>query len=277
MYATVGRRRIWYDLRGNEDGHTLVLLRGLARHTLHWGRLLDRLAERFYLVVLDNRGVGRSDAVPAPYGVTDMADDVAAVLDAAKIARAHVFGTSLGGMIAMRFAIEHGGRLDRLVLGCTTAGGRTAEPPRVATFVKMAAARLRPLREALAVDARHVLGEAWSRAHPEVIDDWHAIAEAYPPSTRAIVLQALAARLHDASRELDRIGAPTLVVSCRQDHVIPPENSRHLAREIRGAELVWLDGDSHEFPLTHLDETVALLEDFLLRPVLRRVGAAAAG
>ena len=267
MFATVGERRIFFELRGNEQGPALVLVRGLARNSLHWGPVLERLEQSHLLVLLDNRGVGRSDPSRWPFLVPHLADDVIAVLNAAQIARAHVLGTSLGGMVAMRFAIDHGGRLDRLVLVSTTAGGRGAAPPRLSAFAAMARARLGPLRDALAVDARFVLGPTYAAAHPEVIDGWYDIACQYPVDARAAVLQAIAARLHDASGELGAIRAPTLVVSCRDDRLVPSENSQRLARDIAGAELLLLEGDSHEPLLTHLEPAATRIEAFLTRPL----------
>ncbi|MBM4359722.1 MAG: alpha/beta fold hydrolase [Deltaproteobacteria bacterium] len=272
MFANVGDRRIYFELRGNEEGPTLVMLRGLARNALHWGPVLERLERRFYLLLLDNRGFGRSDSSRYPYLVPHLADDVIAVMDAANVSRAHVLGSSLGGMIAMRFAIDHGGRLDRLVLVSTTAGGRTASPPRLRSFAAMARARLRPLRESLAIDARYVLGASYATEHPEVVDGWYDLARRYPVDPRALVYQAVAARLHDASGELGEIRAPTLVLTCREDHLVPPDNSERLARGIAGAELVTLDGDSHELLQTHLEPALEHVEEFLSRPLgARRV------
>lgn len=275
MFAHVGGRRLHYELRGNPEGPTLVMIRGFARHTLHWGRVLEALERDFYLLLLDNRGVGRSDAARYPYSVADMADDVAGVMDAADISRAHVLGMSLGGMVAMRFAIDHGPRLDRLVLGGTTPGGRSAPLPRLRSFAKMAGARVLNPREAMAIEVSLVVGHAYAAEHPELLEEWRAIAERYPVAARTLAYQAVAVGLHDASRELHRITAPTLVLSCREDHIIPPQNSRTLAREIAGAELVWLDGDAHDLTTSHPEESASLVREFLLRPVLaahRRVG-----
>ncbi|MBM4374990.1 MAG: alpha/beta fold hydrolase [Deltaproteobacteria bacterium] len=269
MFARAAGRRLYFELRGDEAKPTLVLIRGLGRNALHWGELVSRLERSFYLLLFDNRGVGRSDRVARPFSVTDLADDVAEVMDAAKVARAHVLGTSLGGMVAMRFAIEHGPRLDRLVLVSTTPGGRAAAPPKARAFARMAIARLGSLRDAMRTDARFVLGESFAGTHPAVLDEWQDIAERYPVSRRALVFQALAARLHDASRELDAITAPTLVLSCRDDKLVPAENSRLLARGIRGSELTYFDGDSHELGATHLEPFAGRVEEFLLAPVVR--------
>ncbi len=267
MFATVGGRRLHYEFRGSPQSPTLVMLRGFARHSLHWGDILEELERHFYMILLDNRGLGRSDAVRYPFTVSDMADDVAAVMDAADVSRAHLLGSSLGGMVALRFAVDHPGRLDRLVLVGTSAGGRGSPSPALGAFAKMATARLGPKRKAMQLEVGLVLGAAYVAAHPEVVDAWCAIAERFPVPLRTLVFQGLAVRLHDVSRDLARIAAPSLVLSCRVDHIIPPENSRLLARGIPGAELAWLEGDAHDLTTSHARESAELVREFLLRPV----------
>ncbi len=86
------------------------------------------LAERFEVILFDNRGIGESDAPPGPYTAAEMAADVVQVLDEAGVERAHVLGTSLGGMVAQELALTSPERVDRLVLACTTPGGAGAVP-----------------------------------------------------------------------------------------------------------------------------------------------------
>jgi pimeloyl-ACP methyl ester carboxylesterase len=267
MLASIGGRNIWYQLRGNEDGPALVMIRGLGRFALHWGAVLDELEREFLLVLLDNRGTGRSDLARVPFSTAHLADDVAGVLDTARIARAHVLGISLGGMVAQCFALDHGGRLDRLVLLATTAGGRTSVAPPITPFAAMAMGALSgaDMREVVATQARYTLGESFARANPQVLDEWQSIAERYPISPRTLLFQVLAAKLHDVHGQLDRIGAPTLIVSCETDHLIPPDNSRILARAIRGAELAWLPGEAHDLTTAYPVESARMIREFLLR------------
>src|SRR5512132_2898485 len=110
-----GVRLHWEDTGGS--GPPVLLVMGLGMNATGWWRTVPVLAQAgLRVLAFDNRGVGRSDRPPGPYTVAEMADDCAAVLDAAGEETAHVYGISLGGMIAQEFALRHPGRLRSLVL-----------------------------------------------------------------------------------------------------------------------------------------------------------------
>jgi pimeloyl-ACP methyl ester carboxylesterase len=108
-------------------GAPVLLVMGLGMNATGWWRTVPILAGAgLRVLTFDNRGVGRSGRPPGPYSMDSMADDAVAVLDAAGEPAAHVYGISLGGMIAQRIALRHPDRVDRLVLGATTPGGPRA-------------------------------------------------------------------------------------------------------------------------------------------------------
>src|SRR5271167_4763186 len=116
--------KIYWDERG--QGAPVLLIMGLGYTSVMWYRTRPALAQRFRTIAFDNRGVGLSDVPPGPYSIAAMASDAAAVLDAAGVARAHVFGVSMGGMIAQEFALQYPARTRSLILGCTSPGGPLA-------------------------------------------------------------------------------------------------------------------------------------------------------
>jgi pimeloyl-ACP methyl ester carboxylesterase len=267
-YVTTGKPRIYYELRGLERGPTLVLLRGMGRGVVHWEGVIDGLENSFRLLLLDNRGVGRSEPSPGSYSTAHMAHDVVRVLDHLGIERSHVFGMSLGGMVAQRLALDHRSRVDRLVLGCTSAGvGRAigGKPARanLRAFWSLARARIGGSERAVRAEARLLLSDAFRREHPEVVDRWIEAARRAPMSPAALAQQLLAAARHRALDELEYITAPTLVISSDSDPLVPPENSRLLARRIAGAELSWIPGAGHDFATERPAHTARLLERFL--------------
>src|ERR1700726_4478678 len=113
--------KIYWDEQGK--GEPVLLIMGLAYPSQMWYRTRPLLALRYRTLAFDNRGIGRSDIPPGPYPIALMASDAAAVLEAAGIESAHVFGVSMGGMIAQEFALQYPKRVLSLILGCTTASG----------------------------------------------------------------------------------------------------------------------------------------------------------
>ena len=251
--------RLYFELGGPEHAPPLVLIRGLGRSSSYWLEFRRILERERRVLVLDNRGVGRSDAPSLPWATSDMADDVALVLRASGVERADVFGISLGGMIAQELALRHPHRVDRLVLACTTPGGRPARPtPRLAALM-LARAAVKPIEESLRATAPLVLSDEALARRPELVDIWIAIATSEPRSRRGFIGQLLAAARHDAWDRLPFVESETLVVTGDADRLIPHENSALLAERIPRASLRTLRGAGHDFPTERPDETARLV------------------
>ena len=118
-----GRYRVYYEVRGQVE--PLLPIMGLGGHSLDWGWILpQRLADdRYKVIMLDNRGARRSDRRPGHCTIAQMAGDTVGLMDTLGIDHAHLFGGSMAGMIALQMALDHPKRIDKLVLGATTAGG----------------------------------------------------------------------------------------------------------------------------------------------------------
>ena len=127
MLAQTDGAQLHYEIAGKGD--PVLLIMGLGMASTAWWRTVPVLAKRLRVITFDNRGAGRSDAPRGPYTLRQLAADAVAVLDAAGEERAHVYGFSLGGMIAQELALRHPERVSKLVLGATTPGGRHHELP----------------------------------------------------------------------------------------------------------------------------------------------------
>jgi pimeloyl-ACP methyl ester carboxylesterase len=229
------------------SGTPLLLIHGLGYARWGWEPVLPGLAERFDVILFDNRGIGESDAPPGPYNVAEMAGDAVQVLDEAGVERAHVVGTSLGGMIAQELALAHPERVDRLVLACTTPGGPKAHPmPQVTVALMAEAATLEPA-VALRRFVENALAPATVAAHPELVDRImaHRLATAQAPAAWAA--QASAGVTFDAYDRLESLASPTLVQHGDEDVVVDPRNGDLLLELVPGARIDRFPGTGHLF------------------------------
>jgi pimeloyl-ACP methyl ester carboxylesterase len=243
--------KIAYETRG--EGEPLVLVHGLAYDRNGWGRLPDLLAQRFRVVVIDNRGVGESDEPEGPYAVAQMACDVVAVLDAAGIERTNLFGVSLGGYIAQEFALTYPDRLAKLVLASTAPGGPKAHPMPAAGLAAFGKYPTMEREAGLRLMVENSLGERGVRDVPGLADEIFTYRLSHAPSLAAWQAQAYAGATFDAYERIGSIDAPTLVVQGGGDNVVDPRNAELLGELIpdarveivpdRGHLLVWEDSD----------------------------------
>jgi pimeloyl-ACP methyl ester carboxylesterase len=213
----------------------------------------------------------KSAAVSAPFLML-VPHDAVAVLDASGEQRAHVYGVSLGSLVAQEVALRHPDRVSALVLGASSAGGFAAykpSPSSLAQTFTLRAGTMGP-EEAQWAAVPYTYAERTRREHPERIAADIARRLITPPSPLAYIHQAAAIAAHDTYERLNQVSAPTLVVHGEQDIFIPPANAVVLAERIPGAQLrLWPDA-AHMYMIDQprADEEIA---DFLARQ-----GAAAA-
>jgi pimeloyl-ACP methyl ester carboxylesterase len=253
-----GAHAIHYQALGDPASPPLLLIMGLAVSSRAWDRLPELMAPRFHVLVFDNRGTGRSSRHGFRYRMRDLADDAAAVIEASGAPSAHVFGISMGGMIAQELALRHPERVRSLALGCTFACWRKARAPAWRTKLDLLLLNL----GRTAVVPRLLVSPEWHAKHPSSALDW--IRRAERTTLRAALAQLIAVGRHNTLGRLAQIRAPTLVLTGDADRLIPPQNSEVLAAAIPGARLVTLPGAGHAFPLEREEETVRALTDHFL-------------
>ncbi|MGA7294615.1 MAG: alpha/beta fold hydrolase [Terriglobales bacterium] len=240
--------KIYWDERG--QGPPLLLIMGLAYPSALWHRTRPVLAQHYRTIAFDNRGVGLSDVPPGPYSIATMASDAAAVLDAAGVDRANVFGVSMGGMIAQEFALQYPSRTLSLILGCTSPGGPSAvrAASNVIDVLFMRGMTIEQSRQA-------ILPFIYDRSTPpEKIDEDLALRRRWFASLEGYTAQLQAILAWQSYSRLSQIAAPALVIHGKSDALVPPENAQLIADRIPGAKLVILDHASHLF-LTDQTET----------------------
>ncbi len=253
--------RIAWERQG--AGPPLLLIHGLGYARWGWEPVVESLARSFDVLLFDNRGIGGSDAPPGPYTAAELAADAVQVLDEAGVERAHVLGTSLGGMVAQELALELPERVDRLVLACTTPGGAEAHPMPAVTVGLMARAPTLSPEEALRLFVENALAAATVERRPEIVERIYAHRLASPPDPAGWQAQAAAGAAFDRLADVGRIRAPTLVATGTADNVIDPRNSELLAERIPGARLERFPGAGHLFFWEEPERFVALVREFL--------------
>jgi len=259
-----------YEVFGEPEAPTLVLVMGLGMQMIAWdARFCEALAARGLRVVrFDNRDIGKStklshagfpdlaramagDRSAAPYGIEDMADDLAALVVALGVPGAHVVGLSMGGFIAQETAIRHPGRVLSLGSIMSSTGDRSVGRPRPEAVAILMAPPV-PDREG-AVDHAVVLwrtigspgfpfdepgirrwaGEAWDRDHDPV----------------GLLRQAAAIfTQRDRTADLARLRLPAVVIHGDGDPLIDVSGGKATAAAIPGARLVVVPGMGHDLP-----------------------------
>src|SRR5471032_413942 len=249
------------DWEARGAGDPLLLIMGLGATREWWDRITPTLAARYRTILFDNRGVGRSSVPPGPYSIPGMADDAAAVLDAAGVASAHVFGASMGGMIAQELALRHPARVCSLILGCTACGGKEAVPASREVAAALGARSTMTREEAMWVMAPHIFDASTPR---EKVAEDIAIRLRSTVTNDGYFAQLQAVR--SWSGTYARLGAltmPTLVIHGETDELVPPENGRVVARAIPGAALVMIPHASHIFITDQFEAASGAILSFL--------------
>lgn len=249
---------IAWERRG--AGAPLLLVHGLGYARWGWEPVVEPLAERFEVLLFDNRGIGESDAPPGPYTVGELAADAVGVLDEAGVERAHVLGTSLGGMVAQELALVWPERVEKLVLACTTPGGPHALPMPEQTVRLMAEA---PSLEPLVALRRFVENALAPGAPQELVERilTHRVRTAQP--REAWLAQASAGMGFDAWDRLAAIAAPTLVLHGGADAVVAVGNAELLAGRIQGARVEFFERAGHLFFWEQPERFVSVVAEFL--------------
>lgn len=249
--------RIYWDEEGS--GAPLLLIMGLGWPSQAWHRLRPVLSEKYRTIALDNRGVGKSEVPAGPYSIPQMASDAAAVLNAARVNTAHVFGVSMGGMIAQEFALQYPNKVRSLILGCTAAGGSQAVRAEEQVLQVLMTRGQDPDQFAKAINP--FIYDAATL--PQLVEEDTAVRRQWYASGEAYFAQLQAIMAWEAYSRLPQIAASTLVIHGENDRLVPAENGKRIAARIAGAKLVMIPGASHIFTTDQPALAQAAILDFL--------------
>ena len=230
---------IYYERWG--EGPPLLFFNGSGTSLATTKMMLDPYAERFDLLVHDQRGLGKTGLSPGPYEMADYAADGAALLDHVGWDSCRVVGVSFGGMVAQEFAVTYPERVERLALVCTSPGGAFASYP-LHTLTDLDPSDAAAMRLTL-IDTRFTPEYLAEHEGARMLADFVTNAEAPPEDVqRGLAMQLDARSRHDVIDRLGAITCPTLVACGRYDGIAPPENSEAIAARVSGADLRLYEG-----------------------------------
>ena len=215
----------------NGSGTTLEVVRPV----------LDLLAGKFDLLAWDYRGLGRSVPLTGPYTMADLAADAAGLLELVGWDTCRVLGVSFGGMVAQEFAVTNPGRVERLALACTSAGGTGGSSYPLQKLQELPRGE-RPAAELKLADSRW--DDDWLETHPadRALADSLTAAGQNQRDPAAYDAQIEARAGHDVWDRLDAITCPALVGYGNYDRIAPGQNSIAIASRIHETELRGYEG-----------------------------------
>lgn len=231
---------VHHQLAGADDAPVVILGNSLGTNLSMWEPQVAVLSRSFRVITFDQRGHGASPVPPGPYAISDLGEDVVALMDHLGVRRASYVGLSIGGMAGIWLGANAPERLNTLTLMCTSAYA----PPASRWHERVAAVRAAGSTDTIA-DA--VVGgwftPAWSAAHPDVVAAHRAMIAATDPDGYCGCCEAIADM--DLRALLPSVSVPTLVISAEQDLALPPEHQRLIAQQIPGARLATVSGAAH--------------------------------
>lgn len=248
--------RIHWDAEG--EGTPVLLIMGHLYSAAMWFPLLPALTVKHRAIWFDNRGVGESDTTRRA-SIADFAADALAVLDAAGVEKAHVYGVSMGGGIAAEFAIRYPERVRSLVLGCTAMKiERTALPLIVRLLYRLPASLFR------SVLVKRSTPASFGTAVPaEGVERARATLAAQPFTMRGLRVQQNAIADYEVSREaVGGLKMPVLVLHGDQDTAVPLAKGVEFHKAIPGSRMQIFEGAGHNYLVARNAESDAAVLDF---------------
>ncbi len=246
--------KIYYKEYG--QGAPLLLIAGLGSDSTSWLPVVIGLSKHFRVITFDNRGVGQSTQNNNNITIEDMADDAASLIKSLSLAKVNILGHSMGGMIAMKFALKYPDSVDKLIVAasCTKINNRNKEL----------------FKDMIAYSADGMDKRLWFRNlfywifSPKFFEDVQFLDQAlnmainyrFPQSDDSFKNQVGAITQFDCSADVSNLQAKTLIMTSDQDLLFPfSENSRLIT--IPNSKILNIIGAAHSI---HMDEPQAFID-----------------
>jgi len=255
---------LYYESHG--AGEPLVLIPGFAAGAWTWFEQIDELAKKFRVIAFDPRGVSRSPVDENLTGTISLktnAADVGGLLDFLEIEKASILGVSFGGFVAQEFALDFPERLNKLVLACTSFGGKNHVAPDLEVLAAFVAADDLNKHERVRRFMIPAFTPEFAASHGETIEKVCRLRTENVVPEKVYSAQMNAAVTFDAENRVSQIQAETLILTGDRDIVVPPQNSENLAKAIPNSTLKIIENGSHMFFIENATEFNQIITDFL--------------
>lgn len=253
--ALASSELLYFTERGS--GPPLLLVHGLMVTGEMFEPVIGHFATRHRVIVPDLRGHGRSRGLPPPYTATQLASDLARLLDHLGIDTTAVLGYSQGGLIAQQLALDHPGRCNRLVLACTFAFNMVTLSERLEGHLTPLLIQVLGLRRLAKLSVSQGLKQLDGKR-----GDWLAgLIENQDPKLMVSAWRETMA--FDSRRRLVEIRCPTLIIAGSNDQAVPIHHANMLHNGIPDSRLVIIDGADHALIFTHSEEFLRVTDEFL--------------
>jgi 3-oxoadipate enol-lactonase len=254
---------LYYEVRGR--GTPVLLVAGLASDNAFWLPVVDAFAARHQVVLIDNRGSGRTMPLDAATSIAAMADDCAALVRHLQLRNVDLVGHSMGGMIVQECAIRHAGLFDRVVLAATAPVNPARNNDLFASWVAL----FPVIDRALWFRNLYywVLSAGFFDKRVSV-DTLVQLAAKYPyqQSTAALQGQVRAIAAFDSTKQLSALRARALVLAGTEDLLFPISVSAAFAKAIPHASFAAVEGAAHSFLVEMPQAFTPRVLEFLAAP-----------
>jgi pimeloyl-ACP methyl ester carboxylesterase len=257
--------KIYYEVYGSKRAPPLLILTGIASNILQWQpTLVEELARNFRVILMDNRGSGRSGSSRRFYTMKTYTKDIKNLLQNLQIKKTHILAHSLGASMAQRFTITHPTMVNKLVLICPDIGGFQRKLPSL-KIIRMLIRGMKTdthalLKHAFCIQEKHSIDKKYSRKAVDCID---RIFRYYPISSGDYRKQLIAGIIFNTQRKITKIFQKTLIYSGEFDKVLLPENGVKLARVLPNSTLSIVHNCGHLFLYDDLKPIFTELYEFL--------------
>ncbi|MFN2189989.1 MAG: alpha/beta fold hydrolase [Candidatus Promineifilaceae bacterium] len=258
---------LYYETHGS--GEPLVLISGLGYDLWIWHQMVPGLAENFQVITFDNRGCGKSDKPPGAYSADMLAEDTAGLIRALGFEKAHVYGHSMGGLVAQALAINQPEIIDKLIVSSVSFGGPNEVPITAEAMAILSDPNLDPverLRQGILV----AMAPGYGERNPEFVQEWmnyrlqNPIMPEQYQSQYAVGLALKMASVEDSFQlKLKNVQIPTLVLFGEYDSVVPPANAELLAKELPNSTIEILPDSGHIYMFEVPELAVEAATNFL--------------